>query len=419
MKKEIDVLWLIEHIAREMDVACAVKAIAESKYGLRVEIRNIYYHAKENMECFQPLVVVHPFFYYLKEALATEDYVKTWPRSVHFNLAWEEIHYKAHQTIKAPTGEFVQKKVLHHAWGDFYKRYLRKYGVPEEHIFVNGQPAYQLYFPPYREYYHNREWLAQKYGLDPSKRWVFIPENYRWAFTNKFKLFTQLGGDKNEMLALQDFSLASLKVLLEWCNASASHEDITIIFRPRPATNSKMIMDFVSEKIGTVVPNLHFIKEESVREWTLASDVVFSSYSTSLIEAAIAGKPAYIAEPLPFPESLYYDWYKITPHVYTKEEFETACWREDIAVSAPLRSWAIDEMLSHGDPIQGLASYVNELVVTEHRKRFKFLSRLTWSGQVFSKKPGKVYFNPVTHENDVFTPEEVDKHVADWKQILR
>lgn len=419
MRQPIDVLWLVEHIAREMDVACAVKAIAESRYGLSIAVRNIYFHARENMEIFEPAVVVYPFFYYLKDALATEDYVKTWPRAIHFNLAWEEIHYKAHQIIKAPADEFTKKRVLHHAWGNFYKEYLLQYGVPEEHIFVNGQPAYQLYLPPYREYYHDREWLAQKYGLDPTARWVFIPENYRWAFTNKFKLFTQLGGDRDEMLALQDFSLASLKILLDWCNATAGQEGITIIFRPRPATNSKLIMDFVSEKIGEIVSNLHFIKEESVREWTLASDVIFSSYSTSLIEAAIAGKPAYMVEPLPLPESLYYNWYQYTPHIYTQEEFEAACWRENTVETAPLRAWATDEMLSHGDPIEGLAAYVNKLVGAQNQKRFLPMPRWNWAGRVLFRRHNRVYFNPNTHENDVFTPEDVEKRVVNWKQILK
>ena len=64
----------------------------------------------------------------------------------------------------------------------------------------------------------------------------------------------------------------------------------------------------VKEIIDIVPARMHFIKEKSVREWIMASDMVISSLSTSLVEAAIAGKPAYLLEPYPCPEFLQVDW---------------------------------------------------------------------------------------------------------------
>ena len=81
--KKIDVLLLIEHIAREMDVACAVKCLAEARYGLGIEIRHIYLHARENMKNYQPRIVILPFFYNSKD-LAIDDYVKRWPSAIFF-----------------------------------------------------------------------------------------------------------------------------------------------------------------------------------------------------------------------------------------------------------------------------------------------------------------------------------------------
>lgn len=416
--KKIDILWLVEHTAREMDVACAVKAIAESQYGLKIAIRNMYYHAAESMAVFEPRIVVYPFFYFLKGALATEDYVKRWPGAIHFNLAWEEIHYKAHFKIKAPADDFTKKKVLHHAWGPFYKDYLTQYGVPEENIFLNGQPAYQLYLPPYVHYYRKREWLQKTYNLDPLARWVFVPENYRWAFIgNKIELFSALGGDRDEILSLRDFSLKSLKILLQWCNSIAAYHDVLVIFRPRPATNSKIMDDFVAEQIGNVRPNLRFIKGESVREWILASDVVISSYSTSLIESAIAGRPTYMVEPYPIPDGLQYNWYDFTPHIYSLQEFRTACLHGQASDSQPLRAWAEQEMLARGDPIQGLVDYLNQLL-RKHRQSplngLKFLIK-----PFFTKAAShKNYFNPATHENDMFTQMDIERRTADWRVIL-
>jgi surface carbohydrate biosynthesis protein len=423
--EKIDVLWLVEHIAREMDVACAVKCLAESRYGLDITIRNMYLHANQVMREYVPEVVVHPFFYFVSGALATEDYVKTWPQATHFNLAWEEIHYKAHMKIKAPADEFAKKRVIHHAWGNFYKDYLLENSVPAEHIFVNGHPAYQLYQSPYNQYYRQRDWLADKYGLDNSARWIFVPENYRWAFIGrKINLFTRLGGDRDEILRMRDFSLDSLKQLLRWCNETARHEQIVLIFRPRPSTSSQLIKDFFEQNVGHASANLHFIKGESVREWILASDVVVSSYSTSLIEAAVADKPIYMAEPIPIPESLHCDWYRYVPRIHSIGEFEEACLKgsdgEDVDA---LKTWAQDEMLANGDPIERLADFVRHLV-EEHKQvntnpGFAMLRQSVKMRfrALFSSKE-RDYFNKATHEKDIFTNDEVQRRVDAWRKIL-
>lgn len=39
--KNIDVIYLYEHAARELDVACAVKCLAERHYGLRIELQHL------------------------------------------------------------------------------------------------------------------------------------------------------------------------------------------------------------------------------------------------------------------------------------------------------------------------------------------------------------------------------------------
>lgn len=414
-KTEIDVLWLVEHVARELDVACVVKALAESRYGVGITIRNIYYHAKEVLRNFKPRVVVHPFFYFMKGALATEDFVGAWPNSTHFNLAWEQIHYKAHLKIKAPSDDFTKHKVIHHAWGDFYKDYLISNGVDIQNIFVNGQPAYQLYKAPYREFFKKREQLSKLYGLNPNDRWIFVPENYRWAFIgNKIKQFKALGGDEREIQVLSEFCTHSLKILLEWCNRVGFEDGITLIFRPRPAVNSNIMKDFCQENVGPPAPNLHFIKNESVRDWIMASDLVMSSYSTSLIEAAVAEKPIYMIEPLPFPEGLYCDWYDHAPRIATGSDFEKACYNNSPAADIRLKSWAEKNLLAYGDPIERLAGFIQQLV---ERHRQSGISSAT--SHEIKGLEDKKYFNPLTHENDVFEDNHIEQLISAWRQTMR
>ena len=423
-------LWLVEHIAREMDVACAVRCLAQERYGLDITVRNMFLHTDEVTSDYLPEVVVHPFFYFVSGALATEDYVKTWPDAVHFNLAWEELHYGAHAKIKGPADEFTRKHVLHHAWGGFYRDYLLSHGVPPENIFVNGQPAYQLYRSPYSTYYKDRQRLADEYGLDPGATWVFLPENYRWAFIDhKFEFLTKAGGDPQEMMRLQEFCRDSLRQVLRWCNDAAAQDGLVIIFRPRPSIHSGLIAEFFHANVGCQARNLHFLKGESVREWVLASNIVLSSYSTTLIEAAVAGKPAYMVEPVPIPASLYCEWYEHIPRIRTADQFKSACGNRDAsAAAAGLKAWAEREMLSRGDPIEGLVGYVRQLLAG--RERASGVSRVgEWARRVKAawrqtmlahsrKRKGKRYFNPATHENDVFSSEDVERKTAAWRKVL-
>lgn len=408
--KNIDVLYLIEHTAREMDVACLVKAHLERDHGLSVEIRNMYLHARDNLREFNPKLVAYPFFYFAQGALATEDYVAAWPDAVHFNVAWEQLHYKAHWQIKRPADEFTRNNVVHHAWGDFYRDYLLEFGTDPDNIIVNGHPAYKLYHEPYRNRYCTREYLAAKYGLDPEKRWVFVPENYRWAFVgNKVDFFAKLGGDANEIEELRLFSRKSLAKLLRACNGLAKKSGVEVIFRTRPAIDTTVMLDFFFEKVGPAVPELKFIKKESVREWILASDMVVSSYSTSLLEAAVAGKPAYMFVPLPIPESLHLHWYDIAPQLTSIGEMLQTCTAGlSQEGQKPLRDWAEKNMLSTADPIRGLAGHISRL-----------------AGKCGEQKPTSVgepvrkeYFNEMTHESDAFSPDQINTWTAEWAAVL-
>jgi surface carbohydrate biosynthesis protein len=405
--KDIDVLYLIEHTSRELDVACLVKAVMEREHGLRVEIRNMYYHAEDSLRELRPRVVAYPFFYFLKNAMGTEDYVRTWPDAVHFNLSWEQIHYKAHWKIKSPSDEFARKRVVHHAWGKFYRDYLLEFNVDPEKIFVNGHPAYMLYREPYRSHYCDRATLAMKYGLDLDKRWIFVPENYRWAFVgSKTKLFSKLGGNLDEIRLLKTFCWESLVKLFESCNLLAAQPDVEVIFRTRPAIDSIVMLDSFGETVGSAHPQVHFIKNESIREWILASDVVVSSYSTSLIEAAIAGKQAYMFAPIPIPESLHCAWYDLAPVVRSAEEMVAVCLSGGEGHIDPLRQWAEQSMLVNGDPIRGLAGELARLASRVDNVRAEAI-------------PANVeYFNSKTHENDVISIDELERRVAAWQATI-
>lgn len=411
--REVDVLWLVEHAARELDAACAVACLARERWGLEVLVRHIYLHAEENLASLRPRVIAHPFVYFVQGALATEDYVRAWPRAPHFNLAWEELFYPGLGETKAPGDAFTRERVRHHAWSREYRDFLLERGVRAEHIFLNGNPALQLYQRPYRAFFRDRRELARAHGLDPEARWVFIPENYRWAFTGDQRIawLADQGGDAAELRRMRDYCTRSLELLFKWCARAARQTGAEIIFRPRPATNSRAMQDFMERALdGGAPPGLHLIKDASTRDWILAGDVVLSSFSTSLIEAAAAGKPAFMVEPLPPPPSLHCPWHDLVGRLTGADDFLAVCRRNGAREDRRLEAWARETMLSRGDPIGGLADILAGLVREAPPAE---------AAAPRESEEAKAYFNAFTHECDVFDDQEAADRMRAWRAALR
>jgi hypothetical protein len=125
-----------------------------------------------------------------------------------------------------------------------------------------------------------------------------------------------------------------------------------------------------------------------------------------------------MVEPIPIPAALYYDWYEYIPHLHSAAEFELACLQDNPAAGDTLREWSVREMLSHGDPLQGLADFINQLVISQQRNPPQRENSPLWK-RLFFQSNKRQYFNPVTHENDVFSDVDVEVRVDAWKKILQ
>jgi surface carbohydrate biosynthesis protein len=355
--QNIDILFFYEHVTRELDVACLVKHYAETRHGLTVEIAHQYHGVAHALAHWSPRLVVIPFCY--SDSPRHYPFIYDWHHAIYFNMAWEELLYPGNREAKLPRGVFETKYVLHHAWSTQYAELIQARGVTPAHIFVNGNPAYTLYDAPYRHFFDDRATLAEKYGLDARKRWIFFPENYNWAFYQdwRFDALEREGLQRQTLDSMKIFSRDSFRSAMEWCAALATASDVEIILRPRPTTPLKEFQDAVTAVCRQLPPNLHLNKDASVREWILASDVVLSSYSTSLIEAAVADKPAYMLEPYPVPASLRADWHVHAPRLETYAAFANAC-LDTSRHENRLGAWARRGMMANGDSIVNLADYL-------------------------------------------------------------
>jgi surface carbohydrate biosynthesis protein len=437
MDRPAEALALIEHVDRELDLACLLKLLLKRRHGIELTIANVYADAPLLLAGPAPPVVLTPFFY-AAEDVVLRDYVKAWPQTRILNLAWEQVFYPSHQLIKAPRDKFTRKKVTHLAWSRTFTDYLEANGVFPDRIKLVGHAMYRLYGEPYRRYFAGREALARAFGLDPSKPWVFVPENYRWAFftDSKLKKLGQRGPEADELETMRGYCRRSLRSLMEWCDALARSGEAEVILRPRPATSREELAKFSAEVFGDRTPAFRTLKDRSAREWVLACDVAASSYSTVLIEAALAGKAIVRVEPEPTPEGLRYDWCELAPPAHDEAGFLAACRARDAEGSVPLRDWAETQFFPAGDPVVQLLETVAEAVKQAAEAPFPpttvrpspglpFWLRFIASAlppdprhALFARHAPGYFFNRDTHEKDLFGAADVRARTARWAKLL-
>lgn len=359
MPKPIDIVILYEKALRELDVACALKVMLERE-GRSVAIVHQDHDYGEALTRYRPRVVVLPFCY---QNRSNNIYLLRWRDAIFVNLTWEQFFYRGNRKAKTPRGEFALNHVIHCAWSLDYLDLLSEIGVPSRHTFLSGNPALGLYREPYRYYFRDRAALAVTYNLDPARRWVFFPENYNWAFYEESMLRQMVadGQSAEEVAAMRDFASDSFGQAMEWCQRLVAETDVELILRPRPATVPEVMRRRVETLIGPLSKRFHIFQEETVREWILASDLVVSSYSTSLIEAAVADQPILMLEPLPLPDSLAQDWHHLVPRARDYAQLRQAATSTAEKSAEALASWAESRLVGTGDPLRALTGYLVSL----------------------------------------------------------
>lgn len=434
--KNVDILFLVEHSDRELDAVSCISAILQSEYGLSCVVAN-FYSDLVPLARYEPRVLALPFFYFLDHA-PMRNYVARWPNARLVNLAWEQINYKMNMDIKVPQDEFAKKRVTHFCWTSAYQDLLSERGVARELAILCGNPVMKFYDEPYRRYFKSRAELAKENDLDPARRWILFPENYRWGFLNdrQIKTFERNGGNLKYILEARDYCRRSLAEVLRWFAALDRDDDPLIILRPRPATAISDMRQFGESVLGKIPANVRLVKADSAREWILASDAVMSSYSTTLIESALVGKPIYVACPEPFPEALEDEWYGYIQAVNAKDEF-VAVGRErfDAGNSSALSNWARQRFFGFGDPLRAMAEAFASAAGAARSEAPRPIPKIPYSekalGQIWNalvrrprlhrlirKFEPEFSFTYEKHEKDVFSAGDVYKRVAKWEKLL-
>lgn len=438
----IDVLYFVEHVARELDIACAIKRRLEREHGLAVEIASLAYGLHNACLSWRPRLIASPYFYSGQDAFL-KDVLISFPGVPVVNLAFEQLFSAANKKYKRPRDEAARRGVLHLAAGKFFRSFLLESGVEEANVEIVGSLALALARPPYRALYEGaRDALAERHGLDRSRKWLFFPENYAAAFFSPGDLAKrrQGGFSAHDLESYVDFTRQSFQQVMRWCVQAARDDLCEIIIRPRPAIAAadfqQALLAAVQENapsaVGDRLPSrLHLIKDGTVREWMLASDMTVSSYSSTVVEAAAAGRPVCLAAPLPFPESVLADWNHVAPLVRSEREFREFAKSGGAGVDCrPLIDWANENLFPHSDPIARAADVLAEVCsgrralapppAASRSSRWKLYwkhRRRSWQ-EAWRRRMHSVDRAAKTHEQDCFTADDIARRIALWDQAL-
>jgi surface carbohydrate biosynthesis protein len=362
--KNIGVLFLVEHIDRELDAVTCITEKLQSKFGIASDVRNYYQDFSYVLRRYNPNVVVFPFFYGADHIFPT-TYVERWPNVCFVNMAWEQILAKLDVPMIVPRDEIAKNKINHLCWTNQHHDFLRDYGVPTDHLYLTGNPVMKFYENPYKNYFDTRDQLAQKYGLDSKRKWVLFPENYAAAFYSDRQLQHLVSRENADLEYLREaraYCDRSLKLFFAWTKDLDGENDPVLILRPRPAITLDQMVDFMRRTIGTPGKNLRIIKAGTAREWILAADHVISSYSTTLIEAALAGKMIHMFEPEPLVEGLESEWHRFVPSLTERDNYFNAVRQTEIVkTGAAVAEWARARVFPVGDPLDAIAEVISRL----------------------------------------------------------
>src|SRR3989338_5024237 len=410
------ILWCIEHIARELDVAVLSGIILAKKYHKNVKFELL--SRLDNLpDSYHPSVILLPYCYSINDGYIKKCFSK-WPNSIFVNLAWEQIFYNANQTYKLPRDYFSRQCVYHHAWSKKRVNTLKSLKIPSKHIFLNGHPAYKLYDDPYKTLFISRRQLAEEFGLDQKKKWVFFPENYSWFFysPDTIKKILKDGQNEQAVKTMQSFCEKSFEEVIRWLDRIVREgaDDVEVILPPRPTFSLSYFKEKLHMMQSNISDRIHVLKTYTVREWILGSDIIVSSFSTTLIEAALAKKSIYMLQPYRLPSELWADWYKYIDTIKTYTEFKL------ISASASksgnysvLNIWARKNFFHNSDPIYGLADIIGKLESKPLTTLINFRKEREMEEKTDSKLWNNQYFLSLGKVKNVIFGKKIYENIDD------
>lgn len=287
----VDVIIYYEHVSREWD-ACVNLAEKLSEAKLTSVILPVHYWKHLGPVLYKPKVVVLPFLYTNENDFHLK-FQNIWGRSVScVNLHSEQLHDETTKKFQMPQDEYA-REVIHVSWSEKFGKALIESGVDSHKVFITGSLRIDLLL-------HDKVKPRQRCQVliltsfsktfvseDYLERLVARPEVDEAKYRDKVRLTRQVR-DR----FFQDFYELAI-----------NNPSIEFVFRPHPYVEiSAYSKEFCGINGVVKLPaNVRIERTGSVGTAISSASLVCGWYTSTLIDAAIKGKPVCLYEPVSFP----------------------------------------------------------------------------------------------------------------------
>lgn len=210
------------------------------------------------------------------------------------------------------------KQVAHLAWGEKSKtRLIEKFGVKPRNVCLTGDISLDLCRKDFLEFYLSKDQICEKYNIPSDKKiYLFISS---FTMVNFPKEVSKNLNFKESDILFMETSYNSQKEILRWFdNILNDFQEGVLIYRPHPAERGSITLKKFEKKHD----NFMVIGEESIRQWIMVSDKIYSWISTSIKEVYAAGKTCEILRPYPIMPVNEMEIFNHADFVTTYEQFQ-------------------------------------------------------------------------------------------------
>lgn len=299
MNKNLDVLIIYERKQRELENSVLLQIELE-KRGFSCEIVQFYEAVKFDLFNIRPpKIIVVPHLYNGKSLYRT---LARFGHASHVvNMQYEQVLSKKWEELGAHTPKGEAQNGIHICWGNNVAARLEEAGVPSNHLKVVAPLHLDLLRRPYLEK-DVKQRLSKSFNLSSLKRWVLFISSFTYADIDPYRLKMN---ENSAGVSLSDFPIIhtqSRNEILAWLESALTKDaESLLIYRPHP---DELSLDSVY-KLSEKYKNFHVVRDGPVKDWINASDVLYTWYSTSVVEAHFMEKPYSILRPFVLPD--YFD----------------------------------------------------------------------------------------------------------------
>lgn len=233
------------------------------------------------------------------------------------DLQWEQIGNESARESNIDILSQNAKKIHHLCWGTFSKYNMINKGCLSNKLPITGAIHQDFGREVFQGYYLSREYLANKYALDISKKWILYVSSFGIAYggldiSELTKKYGQYYADWYEL------TVKSQKATLRWIERFLKEVDCEFIYRPHPTEKASNDIFRLDDKFN----DFHIITDYSVKQWGKVCDKVNLWISTSNAELTSINVSYNIVRPIHIPRDKEMDSMIGEYYVTSYEEFK-------------------------------------------------------------------------------------------------